>query len=134
MRESLALTIDAVVDLLLGLALLLFPAGLPRWLGLPTADPPFFASILGAVLAGVGLALLAERFCSRFGMTGLGTGGALLINFCGAGALVAWLASGRLALPTRGSVLLWAAGIVVLALGLLETALSLRKRRPPAKP
>jgi hypothetical protein len=132
--ESLVLTIDAVVDLILGLALLLFPAGLPRWLGLPTANPPFFASLLGAVLAGIGLALLAERFRARIGMAGLGTAGALLINFCGAAALVAWLASGRLALPARGAVLLWTVGIVVLALGILETAQGLRKRRPPAKP
>jgi hypothetical protein len=134
MRESLLLTIDAAVNLALGLALLVFPAGLPHWLGLPTADPPFFASLLGAVLAGIGLALLAERFRARFGAAGLGIGGALLINFCGAGALVVWLVSRRLALPTRGAMILWTVAIVVLALGLLEMVHGIGRRRQREKP
>jgi hypothetical protein len=54
------LGIDGIVNLALGAALLLFPAGLVGLLGLPPTSTYFYASILGAVILGIGVALLLE--------------------------------------------------------------------------
>ena len=129
MQKRLLLTIDAVVNLFLGLALLVFPRGLAQWLGTPIPDSLFYASILGAVLTGIGIALLVERFRSALGMAGLGIGGALVINVCGAGALMAWLIGGRLRRSAPGYPALWGLALLVLGIGLIELAYELRRTR-----
>jgi hypothetical protein len=53
---------------------------------------------------------------------GLGLAGAIAINLCGGGVLLFWLASGRLALPLRGRVVLWIVALVVLGIGVAEIA------------
>ncbi|MDJ0721627.1 MAG: hypothetical protein QNJ04_08345 [Desulfobacterales bacterium] len=114
------LVIDAAVNLLLGLLLLLFPSGIAAWLGAPTAVSAFYPSILGAVLFGIGLALVLEVKRTGPGPRGLGTAGAICINFCGAGVLAAWLIAAPPAVPLRGQILLWSIAIGVLAIGLVE--------------
>jgi hypothetical protein len=119
-KHRLLLTVDAVVNLLLGIGLLLFPTGLIRVLGLPATSTHFYTSILGAVLVGIGLALLVEVRGDRQQVRGLALGGAIVINLCGAGVLLYWLLSGGLELPDRGRVLLWLIVLVVLFLAAVE--------------
>ena len=133
-RERLVLLVDAAVDLALGLPLIFFPRELATFLGLPRPDPPFYASILGAVLVGIGLALIIECRGTRLRGGGLGLGGALTINLCGTVVLAAWLARGSPDLPLRGQALLWAVVLVVGGLSALELSLYSRRqsRREPA--
>jgi hypothetical protein len=118
MRRPL-LVADALVNLLLGVLLISFPRGLVRALGIPDATPAFYAGILGAVLFGIGLALLLEAYGRARGL-GLGLGGAILINSCGAIVLAGWLLVGGLAMPFRGVVFLWSLVVVLAAISALE--------------
>jgi len=118
--HRLLLTIDAFVNLLLGLALLLLPAGLIELLGLPPTSTHFYTSILGAVLVGIGLALLIEVRGEERGSRGLGLRGAIAINLCGAGVLVTWLLRGDLEMPRRGHLVLWLVALAVLAIAVAE--------------
>ena len=120
-KHKILLAIDGVVNLVLGLCLLLFPAGFQTLFGLPPTDTFFYASILGAVILGIGIALLLELWGFKRGIRGLGLGGALVINYIGAGALVAWLLFSYFDIPFRGHVTLWAVAVVVLGIGLVET-------------
>jgi len=121
-KHKVLLAIDGAVNLALGFLLLLFPAGILELFGLPLTDTYFYTSILGAVIFGIGIALLLELAGVGRGIRGLGLGGAIVINFCGAGVLVAWLLFGHLSIPIRGHVTLWAVAIVVLGVGFAETA------------
>jgi hypothetical protein len=89
-------------------------------LGVPRARVVFYPSMLGAVIFGVGVALLLERFGGKKGVRGLGLGGAIVINFCAAGALFGWLVSTRFEIPTHGHILLWSIVVLVFSVGLLE--------------
>ena len=114
------LFIDAVINLLLGGLLLLYPLGMAEWLGVPSTDSPFYPTILGGVLIGIGLALLIETRGRKHGINGLGLAGAIAINICGAGVLAVWLVAVPPAIPLRGQILLWSIAIGVLAIGLVE--------------
>ena len=118
MRRSL-LVADALVNLLLGVLLISFPSVLAGALGVPEARPAFYAGILGGVLFGIGLALLLEAYGGGRGQ-GLGLGGAILINSCGAIVLAGWLLFGKLALPLRGVIFLWGLVVVLGAISALE--------------
>jgi len=128
MKEQVLLTVDAAINLTLGLLLILFPAQLPTWLGIPATDSPFYPSILGGVLAGIGVALLLERFRDSTRMTGLGLGGAIAINVCGAGVLVAWLVGPELDIPAHGRLLLWALALIIVGLSAVELTAQFVKR------
>lgn len=106
--ENALLAIDAAVNILLGLLLLTYPANIVETLGLPKTDNTFYPGILGAVLIGIGAALLLERFSSTARGKGLGLGGAVVINLCGGLALAGWLVLGGLEVPARGHIVLWA--------------------------
>lgn len=105
---------DAGINLALGLPLLLFPKMTDSLLRIPIPEVAFYATILGAILTGIGLALLIERYHSRLEVTGLGLGGAIAINLCGGGTLAIWLHSNTLTLPTRGYVFLGSVAVAVL--------------------
>ena len=128
MSSSSLLVVDAGINLALGLLLLVFPQGLVRLFGIPDAVSRFYPGILGAVLFGIGLALLIERYKPRAGMVGLGLGGAIAINLSGGVVLTLWLIFGELSISVRGYLLLG-----MLALGLLGiSAIELRTQfRPP---
>jgi hypothetical protein len=121
-RHKVLLAIDAIVNLLLGGILLLFPAGLLDLLGLPETNTFFYPSILGAVIFGIGIALLVELVGCGVNIRGLGLGGAIAINLCGGGALLVWLLAVPLALPLRGKIVLWVVAVLVLAIGVAEIA------------
>ncbi len=96
MSRSTLLTLDAVINLTLGALLVVFPDPVVSALGIPGTDVTFYPSILGAVLVGIGIALVVERVR---GATGLGLVGAVSINLTAGLVLAAWLAFGSLALP-----------------------------------
>lgn len=59
-KSRILLITDAVINLTLGILLLLlipFPKQIPRLLGVPAVNDAFYASILGAILIGIGIAL-----------------------------------------------------------------------------
>jgi hypothetical protein len=112
-NSATLLTVDAVINLALGVLLAVFPSGLVSALGIPGADVAFYPSILGAVLFGIGIALLIERVR---GASGLGLAGAISVNLSGGAVLAAWLLFGSLAVPVHGRLLLWA--LVVLLIGI----------------
>ncbi len=120
MKESSLLMVDAIINLVLGIGLICFPTTLIHFIGIPIADSAFYPSILGAVLFGIGIALLVERFQTRTGISGLGLGGAICINVCGAGVLVIWLLQGGLELPLHGFIVLWAVALAVFGISILE--------------
>ena len=119
-RHKSLLLIDGVVNLILGLVLLLYPAGIVELLGLAPTATFFFVIILGAVLFGIGIALLIELYGIPRKVRGLGLGGAVAINLCGAGALVIWLVISPFSLPIRGKIILWSVAIVVSTLAFAE--------------
>lgn len=121
-KHKILLIIDGVVNLVLGAILLFFPVGLVELLGLPPTNTYFYASILGAVIFGVGVALFLELYGVQADVRGLGLGGAIAINLCGGGALLVWLVAVPLDIPLRGKIVLWLVAVLVLAIGLVEIA------------
>ena len=115
------LLIDGIVNLVLGILLLLYPLGVAEIIGVPKPVSNFYPTILGGVIFGIGVALLLEAYGQKRRIRGLGLGGAIAINFCGAGILVLWLIFEPLNLPLRGMITLWIVAIVVLGLGIFET-------------
>ena len=119
-KSKTLLLIDGIVNLMLGILLLLFPLGMAQLLGVPLPNFNFYPTILGAVIFGIGIALLLEAYGEPRGIHGLGLAGAIVINFCAAGVLTIWLISTPLNLPLRGYIILWTIAIVVLAIGFIE--------------
>lgn len=113
MQTSLLLLVDAVINLVLGVLLIVFPGWLILLLGIPSAEPAFYPGILGGVLFGIGIALVVQYFR---GNGGLGLEGAISINLCGGVVLAGWLVFGQLDLPFRGQAFLWS--LVVLLVGI----------------
>jgi hypothetical protein len=119
MNASTLLLADGIINLGLGVLLVAFPSRLVELLGVPDAPSRFYPNILGAVLFGIGIALLLERFKPRVGMVGLGLSGAIAINLCGGLVLALWLIAGELSIPTRGYLFL---GLLALVLVGVRTA------------
>ena len=114
------LILDGIINLILGVLLLLFPFGLASMLGLPIPNNHFYTTILGAVLFGIGIALLIDAYADQLGIRGLGIAGAIVINFCGAIILILWLIFASLNLPLRGYIILWVIAIIVMSVGGIE--------------
>jgi hypothetical protein len=116
------LLVDGIANLTLGVLLLLFPVGIAELLGVPISKNNFYPTLLGGVIFGIGVALMIERYGFEKKIRGLGLGGAITINLCGSLVLLGWLIFSPPAIPLRGSMLLWAIGILVLGIGLVELA------------
>ena len=119
-KHRTLLIIDGIINLVLGILLLLVPFGMASFLGVPEPVSYLYPCVLGAVLFGIGIALLLEVRGGSKGIRGLGVGGAIVINFCGAGTLLGWLLMSSLDLPMRGKILLWCIAVVVLLVGVVE--------------
>jgi hypothetical protein len=119
-KHKVLLVIDGIINLILGLLLLLFPLGIAQILGVPASDINFYPSILGAVIFGIGIALIIEVYGEPKGIRGLGLGGAIAINLCGAGVLLVWLLLKRFEIPLRGQIILWSIALIVLLVGIIE--------------
>jgi hypothetical protein len=120
MRPSKILMADAAINLILGILLAVFPKSVVEALGVPTTDATFYPSILGAVVIGIGVALLIEYLRKPTRPAGLGLHGAIAINLCGALFLVGWLLSGKLEIPVRGQVFLRGLAVVLIVISLVE--------------
>jgi len=123
MRHSGLFVLDAVINLVLGILLIVFPSRLVSVLGVPSAEVAFYPSLLGAVLFGIGIALIIEWMR---GSSGLGLAGAISINLCAGLVLAVWLMFGRLHLPVRGMVFLWVLVFVLVGVSTLELLATVR--------
>jgi hypothetical protein len=122
--ERRLLLADAVVNLVLGALLVAYPQRLVEALGLPEVRTAFYPSILGAVLFGIGIALLLPH---RGGARGLGLDGAIAINLCGAGVLAGWLVVRPGTFSGTGKATLWVVAVLVIGIGAAQ--LGHRRRR-----
>ena len=127
MGRSELLLLDGIGNVALGAVLLVAPVRLASWLGIPEVTNGFFASLFGAVLIGIGVALLLERR-GKAGAA-LGLLGALVINACFGITLAGWLLVGGLQLPPRGALVLWALALILIGLSVVEF---LSQRSPQA--
>jgi len=118
--KNLLLVVDGIINLALGILMVFFPNQMIQAFDLPKADNNFYINILGAVLFGIGIALLLERFSNQLHMSGLGIAGAIAINIFGSGTLIAWLLFGNLNLSLGGSILLWNIAAIVLGVAIIE--------------
>jgi len=126
--RRVALLIDAVINFILGVLLLIYSADLANFLGVPVADSAFFPNLLGAVFIGITSALIIEAFRQNQARSdGLGLFGAICINLYGVIVLVIWLVFGNMDLPVRGMVFLWIIALSVLMVSSLELYLLFRR-------
>ena len=117
---SAFLWLDAMLNVLIGTVLAGFPRNLIVLLGLPLVRHEFYARVLGAVLIGIGLALLVELWRPS---AGLGLPGAIAINLCAAAMLVALLLL-RSDVNRRGQTVLWGVVAILVCLSIAELALT----------
>ena len=115
---------DAVINLVLGGLLALYPQRLVEMLGLPAVGSRFYPSVLGGVLVGIGVALFVTY---RGGTAGLGLDGAIAINICGAGTVVVWLLSVPRDFSVAGRITLSVVAVLVLGIGFVELFHRLRR-------
>ncbi len=118
--KNFLLIVDGFINLALGILMLFFPTQMIQAFDLPKVDNNFYINLLGAVLFGIGIALLLERFSNQLHMSGLGIAGAIAINIFGSGTLIAWLLFGNLNLSLGGSILLWSIATIVLGVAIIE--------------
>lgn len=102
MKKRQILLIDAIINFILALLLGIFPKEVISFLGLPVVPNPFYASILGGVFLGIGIALLIGR-SAKNNSDGLGLRGAIAINLSGGSVLALWLLFGSINVPTHQS-------------------------------
>jgi uncharacterized membrane protein HdeD (DUF308 family) len=127
-RKSLLLTVDSIINLILGGALLFLPRQTILFFGLPPTTTYFYVTVLGAVLFGIGIALWLEKRNDRQ-WRGLGLGGAIIINVLGAVIVLYWLVTDSFDLPFRGYAVLYSIVVIVFCTALLEIW-SIVRRRP----
>ena len=123
---------DGIGNVLLGLAMLLFPGTILKVLGFSTNGASLL-SIFGSVILGIGLALVVQTRRLRGPFCGLGLTGAMLINLCFGLAIGYWLIWGNLEPNPVGSVLLWALTAILLIFGVVELSIIRRNPRTTVK-
>ena len=121
------LFIDAVINIFLGVVLLAYSEPVIKFFGLPETSLTFYPNILGAILFGIGIALIIE-YRRKNEFIGLGLGGAISINILGGIVLFLWLAFGQLNIPIRGLFILWTLDFILIAISLLELQIYLKKK------
>ena len=119
------LIIDAAINVLLGVLLVFYPKHLISFIGIPVVEQPFYASILGAVLFGIGIALLVQIKDSA---NGLGLKSAVIINICGGICLATWLIFGNINVPLRGQIVMWLLVLILVGLSSVEFISQARKK------
>ena len=127
MRKSTLLELDGAGNLLLGVVFLLFPAWVSDLLGLPGDESRFYPTVLGAILFGIGVALLLERFRESHNFTGLGLVGALSINLTFGLALAIWLLATSAELSAPGTIVLWSLVVILVGISAVELLTELKE-------
>jgi hypothetical protein len=120
LKERSILLLDATINLILGILLLLYSENLAAILGVPYTSNYFYPTILGAIFIGITIALFIEFFRKTKIIGGLGLGGAIAINLCGGIALALWLTFGNLQIPTKGQIFLWLLVILLVGISSIE--------------
>ena len=120
MNRKSILLIDAIINFFLAFLLGIFPKDVISFLGLPMVSNPFYASILGGVFFGIGIALLISRSAKNRNSDGLGLRGALAINISGGFVLALWLLFGALDVPVHGKIIMWALVVILFVLSAVE--------------
>ena len=120
MNRKSILLIDAIINFILAFLLGIFPKDIISFLGLPMVSNPFYASILGGVFFGIGIALLISRSAKNRNSDGLGLRGALAINISGGFVLALWLLFGALDVPAHGKIIMWALVVILIVLSAVE--------------
>ena len=120
MNKRSLLLVDAIINFVLAFLLGIFPKEVIRFLGLPVVSNPFYASILGGVFLGIGIALLIGRSAKKNHSDGLGLRGAIMINLSGGSVLALWLLFGSLNVPTHGKIIMWALVVLLFLLSAIE--------------
>lgn len=118
--RHIVLIIDAIINFILGIVLIVYPIQFIRFLGIPEAMSPFYPSLLGAVLCGIALALVIEYYRLPTGLVGLGLGGAVVINICGACILIVMMVRHLVHMPLQGYLFLWILVIALIFLSAIE--------------
>ena len=126
MRESILLEIDGYGNVFLGLPLVLFPDGVSRFLGLAAESSTVYPFVAGALLIGIGIALLVERYKPAW--KGLGLGGAIAINLTFGVALAVWLLAGDGCHSARGAMVLWILVAILIGIGFIEIVSKIRRK------
>lgn len=119
------LIIDAMINMFLGAILAVYPRSIIESLGIPIVEQPFYASILGSVLFGIGVALLIQV---KDTADGLGLKGAIAINMCGGICLALWLIFGKVIVPLRGQIIMWLLVLMLMGLSCFEFISQFRKK------
>lgn len=128
MSKRITLTIDAFINLILGILLLAYSQPIVDFFGVPSTQDYFYPNILGAVFIGITIALLTEAYRKEpNGYIGLGLIGAICINLCGGIVLFLWLVFGDLELPLKGYIFLWILDILLLVISTIELLVNLKK-------
>ena len=120
MNKRSILLVDAVINFVLAFLLGIFPEDVISFLGLPVVSNPFYASILGGVFFGIGIALLLNRSAKYRSSDGLGLRGAIAINLSGGAVLALWLIFGSLDVPIHGKVIMWVLVVILFVLSTVE--------------
>lgn len=120
MNRKSILLIDAMINFALAFLLGIFPKGIISFLGLPMVSNPFYASILGGVFFGIGIALLISRSVKNKISDGLGLRGAMAINLSGGVVLALWLLFGSLDVPAHGKIIMWALVVILFVISTFE--------------
>jgi peptidoglycan/LPS O-acetylase OafA/YrhL len=121
MKNKIVLFVDALINLILGILLLLFSPRLASYLGIPCSNTGFYPTILGGVLIGITIALFVEAMRKdKSSYTGLGLIGAICINICGGIVLTLWLILGDLDLSARGEIILWSLAMILVIISGIE--------------
>ena len=121
--------IDSIINLFLGIVLLAYSEPVIKLFGLPISDTYFYPNILGAIIFGIGIALMIEYF-RKNEFVGLGLGGAISINMLGGIVLFIWLVSGKLDIPVHGMIIFWILDIILIGISSLELLAYLKSKRP----
>lgn len=120
MNRKRILLIDAIINFVLAILLGLFPKEVIGFLGLPVVSNPFYASILGGVFFGIGIALLIGRLSNNKSSDGLGLRGAIAINLSGGFVLALWLLFGSLDVPMHGIIIMWVLVVILFVISTVE--------------
>ena len=120
MKGKILLLIDAIINLILGVLLVLYSQDLATFFGVPYTSNYFYPTLLGAIFIGITIALFVEFFRKTETIVGLGLGGAIAINVCGGIALAVWLLFGNLQIPTKGQIFLWVLVILLVGISSIE--------------
>lgn len=120
--------IDAIINVFLGVVLLADSDRVIDWFGLPVVEQSFYPNILGAVLLGIGVALLIE-YRRKGDFVGLGLGGAIAINMIGGIVLFIWLMTGSLNIPMKGLLILWGLDLILLGISTVEFIMYIKNKQ-----